>query len=271
VADDLGPVLVVVPTYNEAANLAGVVGRLRGAVPEADVLVVDDGSPDGTGTVAEHLAAADGRVRVLHRTAKEGLGPAYVAGFGWGLQRDYGVLVQMDADGSHLPEQLPMLLGALPGADVVIGSRWVPGGSVQNWPRRREALSRAGNLYARAAIRVPVRDATAGFRVWRREALQSVDLGTVASTGYCFQVDLTRRAVRGGLRVREMPIRFVERTAGESKMSRSVVREALWRVTVWGVRDRWPPTARRTGSRTARRTAGGPGARRRLRWGREEA
>jgi dolichol-phosphate mannosyltransferase len=252
-------VLVVVPTYNEAPNLAGIVGRVRGAVPEADLLVVDDGSPDGTGQVAEHLAAADRRVHVLHRRAKEGLGAAYVAGFGWGLERGYDRLVQMDADGSHLPEQIPLLLSGLAEADLVIGSRWAPGGSVHNWPLHREVLSRGGNVYARLATGVPVRDATGGFRAWRRQALSTLDLGTVASTGYCFQVDLTRRAVHAGLRVRELPIRFVERTSGESKMDAAVVREALWRVTAWGLRDRW---VRLTGHRR------GPAS---TAWGQEEA
>jgi dolichol-phosphate mannosyltransferase len=247
--------LAVVPTYNEASNLAGIVARVRSAVPSADLLVVDDGSPDGTGQLADQLAEADNGVHVLHRRTKEGLGAAYTAGFSWGLERGYGSLVQMDADGSHLPEQIPLLLNGLADADLVIGSRWTPGGSVHNWPRRREALSRGGNLYARVAIGVDVRDATGGFRAWRREALEAVDLATVASAGYCFQVDLTRRAVRAGLRVRELPIRFVERTAGESKMDGAIVREALWRVTVWGLEDRWErvtgrarPRARVTGN-----------------------
>ncbi len=250
-ADDPGSVLVVVPTYNEAASLAGIVGRVRSAVPAADLLVVDDGSPDGTGQVAEHLAAADERVHVLHRSAKEGLGGAYVAGFRWGLDRGYERLVQMDADGSHLPEQVPLLLRGLDDADLVIGSRWAPGGSVHNWPLHREVLSRGGNLYARLATRVGVRDATGGFRAWRRAALDEVDLSSVASSGYCFQVDLTRRAVRAGLRVRELPIRFVERTTGESKMDAAVVREALWRVTLWGLTDRWERMARSRRTKTS--------------------
>jgi dolichol-phosphate mannosyltransferase len=234
-----GRALVVMPTYNEAANLPRVVAGLRAAVPAADLLVVDDASPDGTGRLADDVAAADPHVHVLHRAGKEGLGRAYVAGFGWGVRRGYDALVQMDADGSHLPEQVPMLLGGLDGADLVIGSRWTPGGSVHNWPRRRALLSRGGNAYARIATGVAVRDATGGFRAWRRTALESLDLATVASAGYCFQVDLTRRAVRAGLRVVEMPIRFVERAAGQSKMSGAVVREALWRVTAWGIGDLW--------------------------------
>jgi len=174
-------VLVVIPTYNERENLPAIVGRLHAAVPHADVLVVDDGSPDDTGKIADGLAAHDDRVHVLHRAAKAGLGAAYVAGFGWGLSRDYGVLVEMDADGSHAPEQLPDLLAALPGADVVLGSRWVAGGTVVDWPRRRELLSRGGNAYTRFMLRLPVRDATGGYRVYRREVLETLDLSGVAS------------------------------------------------------------------------------------------
>jgi len=231
-------VLVIVPTYNERENLDRILDRLAAAVPAADVLVVDDGSPDGTGALADARAAADGRVHVLHRTVKAGLGGAYVAGFRWGLERGYDALVEMDADGSHAPEQLPDLLAALATADVVLGSRWVAGGSVVDWPRRRELLSRGGNAYARLALGLPVRDATGGFRVYRRDVLAKMDLGDIASQGYCFQVDLAWRAWRAGWRVVEVPIRFVERTAGVSKMDRSIVTEALWRVTVWGIRAR---------------------------------
>ena len=231
---DPGRVLVVVPTYDERANLASVLERLHRAVPDADVLVVDDASPDGTGALAEELAAVDGRVHVLHRTAKEGLGAAYLAGFAWGLARDYGVLVEMDADGSHAPEQLPQLLAALGRADLVIGSRWVDGGAVVDWPRRRELLSRGGNTYARLALGLPLRDATGGYRAYRRTVLESIELSDVASAGYCFQVDLAWRAWRAGFRVVEVPIRFVERANGVSKMNRAIVAEALWRVTVWG-------------------------------------
>jgi dolichol-phosphate mannosyltransferase len=233
------PVLVVVPTYNERDTLPGVLQRLREAVPEVDVLVVDDGSPDGTGAVADAWAAADPVVSVLHRTAKQGLGAAYRAGFGWGLERGYEVLVEMDADGSHPPEQLPRLLAPLQWADLVIGSRYVPGGTVVNWPARRRWLSRGGNTYTRLALAVPVRDATAGYRAFRRSALQRIEVDTVASQGYCFQVDTTRRAARLGLRVVEVPITFTERAVGQSKMSRQIVTEALWRVTQWGVADRW--------------------------------
>jgi dolichol-phosphate mannosyltransferase len=242
--DGLGT-LVVIPTYDELLNLARVVERLRAAAPAAHVLVVDDGSPDGTGELADRLAAADDSVHVLHRTSKEGLGPAYLAGFAWGLARDYRVLCEMDADGSHQPEQLPRLLAALGEADLVIGSRWVPGGSVVDWPRWRQALSRGGNTYVRLALGIGLRDATGGFRAFRRETLRRLDLAAVASQGYCFQVDLARRAVAAGCVVAEVPIEFVEREHGRSKMSHAIVREALWKVTVWGARRRFAPAGRR--------------------------
>jgi len=234
----VGRVLVVIPTYNEAENIELIVDRVRGAVPQAAVLVVDDGSPDGTGDIADKIATNDDAVHVLHRAAKQGLGRAYLAGFEWGLDRGYDVLVEMDADGSHLPEQLPRLLDALPQADVVLGSRWVEGGRVVNWPRRRELLSRGGNTYARLMLGVPLADATGGFRAFHRATLEKLDLSEVASQGYCFQVDLARRAVAAGLVVSEVPITFVERVHGESKMDGAIVREALVKVTDWGVRYR---------------------------------
>ncbi|MQA81627.1 MAG: glycosyltransferase [Streptosporangiales bacterium] len=229
-------VLVVIPTYNESMNIEAVVGRLRAAVPHADVLVVDDGSPDGTGEIADRIAARDDAVHVLHRAVKEGLGRAYVAGFRWGFERHYDVLVEMDADGSHQPEELPRLLEAIADADVVIGSRWVPGGVVRNWPWHRELISRAGNVYARLALGIPVRDATAGFRAYRSVVLEKVRIDEVVSVGYCFQIDLVLRALRAGFRVVEVPIEFVERTEGESKMGTDVVVEAFARVTLWGLR-----------------------------------
>jgi dolichol-phosphate mannosyltransferase len=234
----LGQVLVVVPTYNEAANLPNVLARLRAAVPDAHVLVVDDNSPDGTGRLADELAADDGQVHVLHRPSKQGLGAAYVAGFSWGLDRGYDVLVEMDADGSHQPEELPRLLRALSAADLVLGSRWVPGGSVVNWPWRRSLLSRGGNAYVRLALGLGLRDATGGFRAFRAATLKGLELADVASQGYCFQVDLAWRAVRRGFLVVEVPIQFVEREHGASKMTGQIVREALWRVTVWGASRR---------------------------------
>jgi dolichol-phosphate mannosyltransferase len=234
----LGRVLVVVPTYNEIENLEAIVGRLRAAVPEAEVLVADDHSPDGTGDLADKLAAEDPQVHVLHRLGKQGLGAAYLAAFDWALERGFGVVVEMDADGSHRPEDLPRLLDALRTADLVLGSRYVPGGSVVNWPKRRLLLSRGGNVYVRTALGVPVQDITGGYRAFRRETLLGLDLDGVASQGYCFQVDLVWRALRRGFRVVEVPITFVERELGTSKMSGSVVREALWRVTGWGLHAR---------------------------------
>ena len=243
-------VLVIVPTYQEAENLAGIVDRVLTAVPAAHLLVVDDGSPDGTGALADRLAAGDDRVCVLHRTEKAGLGAAYVAGFRWAQQRDYDVVVEMDADGSHAPEQLPRLLTALEDADLVLGSRWVEGGQILNWPWTRELLSRGGNAYVRLVLGLPLHDATGGFRAYRRAVLDTMPLDEVASHGYCFQVDLAWRATRAGYRVVEVPITFVERVRGESKMSRAIVVEALWRVTWWGLR------ARRAAPRPARTRSG---------------
>ncbi|GAA0919227.1 polyprenol monophosphomannose synthase [Nonomuraea longicatena] len=234
--ETLGRVLVIVPTYNERENLPLIVERLRAAVPEAHVLVADDNSPDGTGAVADDLAAADDHVHVLHRPGKEGLGSAYIAGFRWGLAEGFDVLVEIDADGSHRPEELPKLLEAVgEGADLAIGSRWVPGGKVVNWPARREFLSRGANIYTRVMLGLGVRDATAGFRAYRAATLEKIGLAEVNSQGYCFQVDLTRRTVGNGLRVVEVPITFVERVHGTSKMSGKVFTEALWRVSLWGV------------------------------------
>ncbi|WP_433157264.1 polyprenol monophosphomannose synthase [Kribbella sp. CA-247076] len=235
---DLGRILVIVPTYNEAENVEPIVSRLRDAVPEADVLVADDNSPDGTGDLADKLAANDDHVHVLHRQGKEGLGAAYIAGFRWGLERGYGVLVEHDADGSHQPEQLPRLLTALRDADLVLGSRYVPGGEVRNWPKSREILSRGGNIYTRLALGVPLKDATGGYRAFRRATLEGIGLDEVASAGYCFQVDLAWRAVKAGFRVVEVPITFVERERGQSKMSRAIVVEAMARVGRWGLGHR---------------------------------
>ena len=234
----LGRVAVIMPTYNERENLDSIAARVRTAVPEADVLVVDDNSPDGTGELADKLSAGDAQIHVLHRPGKGGLGAAYIAGFGWALEQGYGVMVEMDADGSHQPEDLPKLLTALQDADAVIGSRWVTGGTVRNWPKSREALSRGANTYARLMLRLPVRDATAGYRAYRAQTLRAIDLGSVQSQGYCFQIDLTLRAVNAGLTVTEVPITFVDRTRGTSKMSRAVMAEAFWRVAQWGLAAR---------------------------------
>jgi dolichol-phosphate mannosyltransferase len=230
--------VVVIPTYNEADNLELIVDRVRASVPAFEVLIVDDGSPDGTGEIADGLSAADDHVHVMHRTAKAGLGAAYLAGFDWALGHGYDYVVEMDADGSHLPEQLPRLLEAARDADLVLGSRWVPGGRIVNWPRSRMLLSRGGNIYTRLAMGLPLRDATGGYRVFRRRTLEGIDLHSVVSQGYCFQVDLARRAVDAGFRVVEEPITFVERERGESKMSGSIVREAMLKVGVWGARRR---------------------------------
>ncbi|MGW7521535.1 polyprenol monophosphomannose synthase [Streptomyces sp. NPDC054796] len=234
----LGKALVIIPTYNEADNLKSVIARVRTAVPEVHVLVADDNSPDGTGKIADEIAADDEAVQVLHRSSKEGLGAAYIAGFRWGIEHGYGVLIEMDADGSHQPEEIPRLLTALGGADLVIGSRWVPGGRIVNWPKSREYLSRGASTYSRFLLDVPMRDITAGFRAFRKETLESIGIETVASQGYCFQIDLTRRTVHAGLRVVEVPVTFVERERGNSKMSRDIVAEALWRVAAWGVEGR---------------------------------
>ncbi len=235
---DLGRVLVCIPTYNEADNVEPIVARVRAAVPEVDVLVVDDASPDGTGAIADKLAAADAAVHVLHRTGKDGLGAAYIAAFGWARERGYAVAVEMDADGSHQPEELPRLLAALRTADVALGSRWVPGGEVRNWPTTRRLLSQGGNTYTRVALGLPLRDATGGYRAYRTAVLDELPLDSVASQGYCFQVDLAWQAWRCGFRIVEVPITFVERERGESKMSRAIVAEALWRVTWWALRSR---------------------------------
>lgn len=228
-------VLVIIPTYNESENIEVIVGRVLASVPTAAVLVVDDGSPDGTGKQADTMAEADPRIQVIHRTEKNGLGPAYIAGFDWGLAAGYDVLVQMDADGSHAPEQLPRLLAGLANADLVLGSRWVPGGEVLNWPNSRKLISRSGSFYSRMALGLELRDVTGGYRAFRRETLEGIDYRGVASQGYCFQVDVAWRAVRGGYRLLEVPITFAERERGESKMSGAIVREAFGRVTQWGL------------------------------------
>lgn len=235
---ELGQVLVVIPTYNERDNIGKIVKRLHTALPDVHVLVVDDGSPDGTGQLADEMAAADERVHVMHRTEKAGLGAAYVAGFQWALDRDYGVVCEMDADGSHAPEQLHRLLDALPQADLVLGSRWVPGGEVVNWPAQRKFLSLGGSLYSRLALGANIRDMTGGYRAFRADTLRKLNLASVASAGYCFQIDLLWRTLELGFRVREVPITFLEREFGESKMSGNIVREALIRVTKWGLRRR---------------------------------
>ncbi|RKW71118.1 polyprenol monophosphomannose synthase [Galactobacter caseinivorans] len=232
-------VLTIIPTYNELESLPKTLGRLRKACPDVDVLIADDNSPDGTGDLADSFAAKDERVHVLHRRGKEGLGAAYLAGFAWGLERDYDVLVEMDADGSHQPEQLPRLLAASEaGADLVIGSRWVPGGEVVNWPLSRKAISRTGSFVSRFFLGLKTRDVTAGYRAYRASTLRGLDLGAVDSVGYGFQVDMTFRTARAGYSIAEVPITFVEREFGVSKMSGSIVQEAGINVVKWGLAAR---------------------------------
>jgi dolichol-phosphate mannosyltransferase len=230
-----GRVLIVMPTYNERQNLEIIVGRIREAVPDADLLVVDDNSPDGTGDLADKLVESDSHVQVLHRTEKAGLGRAYVAGFTRALESGYDLIVEMDADGSHRPEDLPKLLATAKQADAVIGSRYVPGGTVVNWPKSRELLSKGANLYNRIMLGVQVKDATGGFRVYRAATLRRIDLNGIESAGYCFQIDMTLRVLQSGMTITEVPITFVERERGASKMSRTVIFEAFGRVARWGI------------------------------------
>jgi dolichol-phosphate mannosyltransferase len=227
--------VVIIPTYNERENVGPIVARVRASVPEAEILIVDDASPDGTGQLADRIAAEDDLVHVLHRSAKNGLGAAYLDAFTWGQTRGFDRLVQLDADGSHLPEQLPALLAAAATADVVMGSRWIPGGRVENWPWHRRLLSRGGSVYSRLLLKLPQHDVTGGYRVYTASALERMQLGSVDSLGYCFQIDMLLHAVRARLRVVEVPITFVERTLGSSKMSGGIVLEAMGRVTIWGL------------------------------------
>lgn len=233
--------LVIIPTYDERDNLPGVVDRLLAAAPDVSVLIADDNSPDGTGQVADRLAADDprDRISVLHRTEKQGLGAAYIAGFRWGLERGYTVLVEMDADGSHPPERLPAMLDAVDaGADLAIGSRYVPGGDVLNWPWQRHVISRGGNIYSRIMLGVGIKDITAGYRAYRADALAELDMDAIESKGYCFQIDMTWRLLNNDRTVVEVPITFTERTVGHSKMSESIFREAAVNVARWGWQKR---------------------------------
>ncbi|MGQ7310493.1 polyprenol monophosphomannose synthase [Microbacterium arabinogalactanolyticum] len=242
--------IVIIPTYNEVENLPIIVEQVLNALPTTDLLVVDDSSPDGTGDLAERISASDERVHVLHRTTKDGLGRAYLAGFAWGLQRGYDLLIEMDADGSHPADRLPALVDAARVDDVrpvaAIGSRWVKGGSVVDWPRRRELLSRWANRYARLMLGLSVHDATAGFRAYPAPALRRMKLESVSSQGYCFQIDLTLRAVENGVGLREVPIRFRDRELGTSKMSGAIIVEAMAKVTLWAFTRHLP---RRFGKR----------------------
>jgi dolichol-phosphate mannosyltransferase len=234
----VGRVLVVIPTYNEADNIRSITDRVRRAVPSVDILVADDNSPDGTGAIADELAVADDHIFVLHRPGKEGLGAAYKAGFAWAKNKGYDAVVEMDADGSHAPEELSLLLDQLRDHDAVLGTRYIAGGSVHNWPMRRLVLSRGGNIYIRMALGMPFRDATGGYRAYRMPVLDAINVDTVASTGYSFQVELAWRAYRQGYRVTEVPITFTEREHGVSKMSGNIFKEQLLRVTTWGLQAR---------------------------------
>jgi dolichol-phosphate mannosyltransferase len=248
--DNWGRVLVVVPTYNEIESLERVLGNLHRHVPAVHVLVVDDASPDGTGELAERLALADDRVHVLHGTAKGGLGQAYISGFAWAEERLYDVVVEMDADGSHPAETLPAMLDRLVDrtrpVGLVIGSRWVPGGAVENWPAHRQLLSRAGNRYARAALGLDVADVTAGYRAYESGVLHDITRDAVTPRGYCFQIDMALRVYDAGVGIAEIPIVFRERESGVSKMSRSIVVEALFLVTKWGIQRRLRGTPTRS-------------------------
>ncbi|WP_417553944.1 polyprenol monophosphomannose synthase [Microbacterium sp.] len=226
--------VVILPTYNEAETLPGMIDRLRAAAPEADLLVVDDSSPDGTGALADAISYADPAVHVLHRTLKQGLGPAYLAGFSWALRHEYDVVVQSDADGSHRPEDLPALLAASRDADLVIGSRWVSGGSAPGWAWQRLLLSRAGSAYAGIMLGLTQHDITGGYRVFRADALDRIIRAGISSKGYCFQIEMLDRAVAEGARVVEVPITFDVRGGGESKMSGRIIVEAMRQVTAWG-------------------------------------
>jgi dolichol-phosphate mannosyltransferase len=226
--------LVIMPTYNEIESLPITLNAVLAATDEVDLLVVDDGSPDGTGAWADNLAATNNRVFVMHRAEKNGLGAAYLAGFAWAFERGYEYVVEMDADGSHRPQDLPKLLAKKEQADLVIGSRWVAGGAVENWPWYRELISRGGSTYSRLMLGVSIRDVTAGFRVYRSTFLQQLDLTDINAKGYGFQVEMSWRSSKAKARVIEVPILFVERTLGASKMSSSILLEALWLVTKWG-------------------------------------
>lgn len=230
--------LVIIPTFNERANLPRIVPPVLGQDPRIEVLIVDDNSPDGTGELADEMAAEDDRVHVLHRSGKEGLGRAYLAGFRWGLEGGYDLLVEMDADLSHHPDNLPAFIAMAGEHDVVVGSRYVGGRvTVVNWPMSRLLISYFGSWYARTITRLPVRDATGGFNCWRREVLEAMDLDRVRSNGYAFQIELKLRAWRLGFRLVEVPIVFTERDTGESKMSKRIVREAVWRVWMLRILD----------------------------------
>ena len=231
--------LVIIPTYNEAGNIEKSVELLFKFNPAVSLLIVDDSSPDGTGAIADRLAKANKSISVLHRKGKEGLGAAYLAGFDWGFSKKFDVMVEMDADGSHRPEDLVNLIKisrANPSLDLIIGSRWVKGGAVRNWAKSRELLSRAANKYAKLMLHVGVNDVTAGFRVYKTSIIERIDFSTVLSQGYCFQIEMTRKVLSLNGKIKEVPITFIEREFGVSKMNTKIVIEAMVRVTLWGLR-----------------------------------
>jgi dolichol-phosphate mannosyltransferase len=249
--------LVVVPTYDEAATVEEVIHRVLALEEAPDILVVDDSSPDGTGRIVEVIASVDPRVRLLERPGKLGLASAYLDGFRWALARGYDLVVEMDADLSHAPEELPALLAMTPFADLVIGSRYVPGGSVTNWSRARRAVSKIGNRYARTMLKIPLTDSTSGFRVYRRALLARLVAGGLRSEGYAFQIDFAARSLYAGAVVREVPITFREREHGRSKISRRIVMEALFQVGGWGMQLRFD-RERRIDALVGMATAGRP-------------
>ncbi len=229
-------VLIIIPTYQESENIISILERVQAANPEANVLVVDDSSPDGTGQIVQRMMKNNSKIQLLTNSVKGGLGKAYVNGFNWGLSKDFDIFVEMDADGSHAPEQLSTILKKLDECDVSLGSRWIPGGRIENWPMSRQILSKGGNLYTRLMLGFKVKDATGGYRAYKRRVLEAIDLDSIESQGYCFQVDMVRRSLAFGFKVCETPIVFTEREAGNSKMSRQIVIEAFARIGLWGLK-----------------------------------
>lgn len=228
--------VICIPTYNEAENIQAIVPAIFEVVPHVHILVIDDNSPDGTGALADRMAAEDGRIHVLHRTEKAGLGPAYLAGFAWALEQGYDQILEMDADFSHQPKYLPAMLGGLEGVDVVVGSRYTAGGGTQNWGLARRLISRGGGLYARTILGIPVQDLTAGFVAWRREVLENLDLSRIGASGYVFQIEMKYRAFQAGYKILEIPITFPDREVGVSKMTPAIALEAV--VRVWEIKLR---------------------------------
>lgn len=229
-------VLVIIPTFQESQNIVSLLERLFSVAPEVSALVVDDSSPDGTGEIVKKLSQGNDRINLLTNKNKVGLGKAYVEGFKWGLKREFDIFVEMDADGSHAPEQIWSILDNLHESDVSLGSRWVPGGKIENWPLSRQLLSKGGNFYVRVMLGFAIKDATGGYRAYHRRVLESIDLDSINSQGYCFQVDMVKRSLALGFKVCESPILFSEREAGSSKMSKKIVLEAFLRIGFWGLK-----------------------------------